>query len=189
MDVTNWPTLRGEWLTLMPTTRGDAEALANCADESTFAFSLGRPASTSIEDMARYLDAREAQPYTMRLRATGEVVGCSSFMDFKPPHRALEIGSTWITSKHRGTRVNPEAKLLMLAHAFEAMDCVRVQLKCDARNVRSAAAIQKLGAVFEGRLRNFGVMPDGYIRDTLMFSVTDAEWPTVCAGLEERLVG
>lgn len=184
-----WPELVGDRLVLSPTTLDDAEALAACADASTFDFSLGRPASSSVEDMRRYLAARNAQPYTMRVRVSGEVVGCSSFMDLKPEHRALEIGSTWIAPRHRSTFVNLEAKLLMLAHAFESMHCVRVQLKCDARNERSAAAIRKLGAVFEGRLRNFGIMPDGYVRDTLMFSVTDAEWPEVRAGLENRLVG
>ena len=184
-----WPILQGDRLRLSPTVPEDAKALAACVDAATFAFSLGRPASDSVEDMARYLDAREAQPYTMRMRGTGEVVGCSSFMDLKPMHRALEIGATWIAPACRGTLVNPEAKLLMLRHAFETIDCVRVQLKCDARNARSAAAIRKLGAVFEGRLRNFGVMPDGHVRDTLMFSVTDVEWPEVRSGLEGRLVG
>ena len=184
-----WPEIEGDRLILTPTIESDAEALASCADETTFAFSLGRPASPSVQDMARYLAARDAQPYTMRLRATGEVVGCSSFMDLRPAHRALEIGSTWIGPRRRGTFVNPEAKLLMMRHAFGALGCVRVQLKCDARNGRSAAAIAKLGAVFEGRLRNYGVMPHGYVRDTLMFSVTDAEWPEVRVGLERRLVG
>ena len=177
--------LVGERLTLSPTVSEDAAALVVCADATTFDYSLGRPTSSSVEDMARYLETRDAQPYTMRLGQ--EVVGCSSFMDLKPAHRALEIGATWIAPVHRGTRVNPEAKLLMLRRAFETMGCVRVQLKCDARNQRSAAAIRKLGAVFEGRLRNFGVMPDGHVRDTLMFSVTDAEWPEVRAGLERRL--
>ena len=77
----------------------------------------------------------------------------------------------------------------MLGFAFERLGALRVQLKCDARNARSAAAIAKLGARPEGRLRRHIVMPDGYVRDTLMFSVTDEEWPTVRAGLERRLVG
>lgn len=182
-----WPALEGERLALAPTVPEDGPDLAATVDEATFAYSLGSPASFSVEDMARHLTGRDAVLYTMRLREGGEAVGCSSFMDLRPAHRALEIGATWIAPAHRGTSVNPEAKLLMMRHAFETLDCVRVQLKCDARNVRSAAAIAKLGAVFEGRLRKYGILPDGFVRDTLMFSVTDAEWPEVRAGLERRL--
>lgn len=184
-----WTVLEGARLRVSPTTPDDAAPLAACADATTFDFSLGRPASGSVEDMARYLQARDSQPYTMRVRETGEVVGCSSFMDLRPSHRAVEIGATWIAPAWRGSFVNPEAKLLMIGHAVETLGCVRVQLKCDARNRRSAAAIAKLGAKFEGRLRNYGIMPDGYVRDTLMFSVTNAEWPEVRAGLQRRLLG
>jgi N-acetyltransferase len=182
-----WPTLEGAGLTLSPTVEDDAEALVRCADAETFAYSLGGPADLSVAAMRRHLAARDARLFTMRLRATGETVGCSSFMDLRPAHRALEVGATWIAPAWRGTRVNPEVKLLMLRHAFETLGCVRVQLKCDARNLRSAAAIAKLGAVYEGRLRNHGILPDGFVRDTLMFSVLDSEWPRVEAGLRARL--
>ena len=185
----SWTVLTGVRLELSPTVRDDAEALVACVDDATFRYSLAEPASASIEAMAHYLAARDARLYTMRVRDTGEVVGCSSFMDLRPAHRGLEIGSTWIAPAWRGTFVNPEAKLLMMAHAFGRLDCVRVQLKCDARNVRSAAAIAKLGATFEGRLRKHGVAPDGFVRDTLMFSVTDEAWPMARSGLERRLLG
>lgn len=182
-----WVPLVGERLEVRPCRPEDAAGLAASADESTFAFSLGAPTALTAEAMARYLANRDAQIYTMVLRETGEIVGCSSFMDLRPSWRALEIGATWIAPRWRGTFVNPEAKLLMLEHGFERLGCLRVQLKCDARNERSAAAIRKLGAQFEGRLRHYGIMPDGYVRDTLMFSVIPEEWPGVRRGLEERL--
>jgi RimJ/RimL family protein N-acetyltransferase len=174
---------------LSPTALGDFEGLAATVDEKTFQHFLGGPNFSSAEAFAPFLNQATSSAYTMRLRETGEIVGSSSFMDQREPHRAVEIGCTWIAPKWRGTYVNPEAKLLMLQHGFEGLDCVRVQLKCDARNDRSSNAIAKLGAQFEGRLRNYGILPDGYIRDTLMYSVLDKEWPEVRARLESRLLG
>lgn len=189
-----WPSLEGARLTVAPTVPEDASALRKTVDEHTFRhFVTLQPASLNEEDFAKFVRDLIQNPnacaYTMRVRENGEVVGCSSFMDIRAEHRGLEVGLTWIAPRWRGTFVNPEAKYLMLRHAFEALNCVRVQLKCDSRNEHSAAAIKKLGAQFEGRLRKHGILPDGYIRDTLMFSVTDEEWPQVRAGLESRLVG
>ena len=188
-----WGEIEGRGLTLVPTTLEDANDLRGTADERTFAyFSTVRPSTMGAQDFATFLNALLALPnqrtYTMR-DADGRAVGCSSYLDIRPAHRGLEVGFTWIAPWARGTKANPEAKLLMLGFAFERLAALRVQLKCDARNERSAAAITKLGARFEGRLRRHIVMPDGYVRDTLMFSVTDEEWPEVRAGLERRLVG
>lgn len=188
-----WGTIEGEGLTLTPTTLEHAACLREMTDLATFDyFSTLRPASLGLDDFTEFVRSLLALPnqrsYTMWSKS-GEAVGCSSFLDIRPAHRGLEVGFTWIAPGWRGTRVNPEAKLLMLGFAFERLGALRVQLKCDARNERSAAAIAKLGAAFEGRLRRHMVMPDGYVRDTLMFSVTDAEWPAVRAGLERRRVG
>lgn len=188
-----WPNTEGERLSLVLATLYDAKDLCATADLSTFDyFSTVRPASLGDDDFTDFLRRLLALPnqrtYTMRTRE-GRAVGCSSFLDIRSAHRGLEVGFTWIASWARGTKVNPEAKLLMLGFAFERLGALRIQLKCDARNEHSAAAIAKLGARFEGRLRRHIVMPDGYVRDTMMFSVTDAEWPEVRAGLETRLVG
>ena len=186
-----WPALEGERLILTPTVVTDAEALRGTVDERTFfGFLSLQPHGldpTSFAAFVRDLVRPPSRAYTMRLRDSGEAVGSSSFYDLRPEHRGLEVGMTWITEPWRGSFVNPEAKLLMLRHAFETLGCLRVQLKCDSRNERSAAAMRKLGAQYEGRLRKHGVLPDGYVRDTLMFSVTDTEWPGVRAGLEGRL--
>jgi RimJ/RimL family protein N-acetyltransferase len=110
-------------------------------------------------------------------------------MDIRPKHMGLEIGTTWIGRAHQGTKVNPESKLLLLAHAFERLGCERVQLKTDGRNLQSQHAIEKLGAVKEGVLRKHMIMPDGFVRDTVMYSIVAAEWPDVKRGLEARLAG
>src|SRR4029453_5769932 len=94
----------------------------------------------------------------------------STYMEIRPPHKGLEIGNTWISRPHQGTRINPEMKLLMLRHAFETLGAVRVQLKTGHTNLHSQRAIAKLGATREGTLRNHMIEPDGRYRDTRVFS-------------------
>jgi RimJ/RimL family protein N-acetyltransferase len=123
--------------------------------------------------------------FVVRDRA-GQVVGSSSYYDTDEAHFMTEIGATWYAQASRGTVVNPECKLLMLAHAFDC-GAERVQLKCDGRNVISQRAIAKLGAVREGTLRRHRVNdPERFLRDTVMFSILREEWPGVRAGLEAR---
>jgi len=157
----------------------------------TFKYFLAAPAAWTIDaftdHFAREFSAPARVGYLVRDRSTGAALGSTSYLDIRPEHRALEIGATWYTPAARGTAVNPECKFLLLRHAFETLGCVRVQLKCDARNARSRGAIAGLGATFEGILRRHMIVVDGFIRDTAMFSVTDAEWPTVKKGLITRL--
>lgn len=119
------------------------------------------------------------------LRATGEPVGSTRFLALHPGHRRLEIGWTWLARSVWQTGVNVEAKLLMLEHAFERMDCQRVEFKTDARSRRALAAIP---AEFEGIFRRHMMMPFGP-RDSAYFSVIVDDWPTVRARLEQRLPG
>lgn len=126
-------------------------------------------------------------PFTVLLQSDGTVAGSSSYLDLRLEHRGLEVGFTWIAEDYRGTFVNPEMKLLMLGYAFEQLGCMRVQLKTDLRNIRSQRAMEKLGCVKEGVWRQHMIMPDGYIRDTVMYSILDSEWPGVRERLEERL--
>ncbi len=120
-------------------------------------------------------------------QSDGRLVGSTRFLDIRRPHRALEIGSTWISPEAQRTAVNTEAKFLMLRHAFEDHGAVRVQLKTDERNAKSRAAIARIGASFEGILRNYQTRFDGYVRNTAMFSITNAEWPAAKAKLEGML--
>jgi RimJ/RimL family protein N-acetyltransferase len=108
-------------------------------------------------------------------------------MDIRPADRGLEIGGTWYGAAYQRTAVNTECKYLLLKHAFEALGCIRVQLKTDSRNERSQRAIERLGAVKEGVLRNHMLLADGHIRHSVMYSILDSEWPAVKARLEEKL--
>lgn len=119
--------------------------------------------------------------------ATGEAVGGTTYLDIAMADKRVEIGSTWHAKAVWRTAINTECKFLLLRHAFETLGCNRVQLKTDLRNLRSQAAIARLGALREGVLRSQMVMPDGWVRDTVMFSIIKAEWPAVKAGLEAKM--
>lgn len=114
-------------------------------------------------------------------------VGMTRYLNIEEAHKRLEIGSTWYEPSVWAGVVNPECKLLLMRHAFETLCFHRVEYKTDARNVRSRAAILKLGATQEGIFRKHMIMPDGHVRDSVYFSIIDTEWPTVKAGLEKRL--
>ncbi len=116
----------------------------------------------------------------------GKVVGQTCYLDIRYEDYGLEIGGTWYSPDAQGTAINPAAKLLLLDNAFSA-GMVRVQLKTDCLNKRSQAAIQKLGAKFEGVFRKHKPRPDGTWRDSVFYSITDEEWPSVREGLLKRL--
>jgi RimJ/RimL family protein N-acetyltransferase len=118
---------------------------------------------------------------------TGKPIGSTRYMNVREAHRGLEIGWTWLTPSMWGTGANIEAKLLMLGHAFEALQCMRVEFKTDARNERSRAALAALPAQFEGILRKHMVMPGIGVRDSAYYSVIDSEWQQVNTNLKRRL--
>ncbi len=124
--------------------------------------------------------------YAIRDKASGEIVGTSSFLNIKAEKQTVEIGATFLRPDVRSGHVNPEAKLLMLQHAFDS-GARRVELLTDLRNLRSQAAIAKLGAVREGVLRRERRIWTGHVRDTVLFAATDLDWPSVREGLESRL--
>lgn len=117
------------------------------------------------------------------------VVGSTRYMDVQAVHQGVEIGWTWYSPDVWAGPVNPEAKFLLLRHAFETWSARRVQLKTDGLNARSRSAIAKLGAQYEGTLRNHRRRPDGTFRDTVMFSIVDTEWPAVKERLMRRIGG
>jgi len=120
-------------------------------------------------------------------RQSGTVVGSTRFMNIDRANRHVEIGSTWIAPAWQRTAINTEAKYLMLRHAFEDWQCLRVEFKTDALNQRSRTAILRLGAQQEGIFRRHMMTHPGRVRDSVYFSVIDSEWPAVKAGLERRL--
>jgi RimJ/RimL family protein N-acetyltransferase len=125
--------------------------------------------------------------FATRDRRSGEIIGSTRYLAVRPADRALEIGWTWLSPAAWRSGVNVEQKLLMLADAFERLGCVRVELKTDARNERSRAAMAAIPAQFEGVLRNHMTVPDVGLRDSAFYSVIDEEWPAVRANLEWRL--
>lgn len=128
----------------------------------------------------------ESLPYVVCRHADGEVLGTTGFYNVKNADCSVEIGSTFYRPDVRGGPVNPECKFLLLEHAFRN-GAVRVEFATDAINTRSRAALAKLGAVAEGTLRRHKLTWTGRVRDTVMFSVLDSEWPDVRAGLKDRL--
>jgi RimJ/RimL family protein N-acetyltransferase len=126
-------------------------------------------------------------PFAILLRESGEPVGSTRFMTLRPEHRGLEIGWTWHAPRVWGTGVNVETKLLLLAHAFETLGCMRVEFKTDARNERSRGALEALPARFEGIFAKHMLVRGGEVRDSAYYAITDDDWPAVRANLERRL--
>lgn len=187
--------LEGRHVRLEPLTLGHAERLLAAGREPVIFKYLFIPPFISVEDVRAWIDdALRAQAagtevaYATVRRSDGKVVGSTRFIDIRRPHRGLEIGWTWIAPEAQRTAVNTEAKYLMLREAFDGWGALRVQLKTDANNAQSRAAILRLGAVYEGILRKQMLRAhDGYERDTAMFSIVESEWPVVKAGLEAKL--
>jgi N-acetyltransferase len=119
--------------------------------------------------------------------ASGKPIGSTRYLNLREAHRGLEIGWTWLSPSAWRTGANIEAKLLMFGHAFEDLGCMRVELKTDARNERSRAAMAALPAQFEGIFRKHMLMPGIGVRDSAYYSVIDEDWPEVRANLERRL--
>ncbi|WZO99006.1 GNAT family protein [Isosphaeraceae bacterium EP7] len=183
-------TLIGDLVRLEPLSTDHAEDLAASGGDEAIWQLLPYGLPTDPGHMAAFIRQAIARqqggmdvPFAVIHKPTGNAVGCTRYMDIRPEHRGLEIGGTWYATEHQRTGVNTEAKLLLLQHAFEVLRCIRVQLKTDLRNERSQRAIERLGAVREGVLRNHIILADGYRRSTVMYSITNDEWPAVKARL------
>jgi RimJ/RimL family protein N-acetyltransferase len=187
-------TLEGTRVRLEPLTQSHQPALVAIGlDEDLWRWTPSAPVRKP-EDMTAYIafalaerDAGRALPFATVDRATGRVIGSTRYGAIEPRHRRAEIGWTWLGRDWQRTAANTEAKYLMLRHAFETLGCVRVELKTDALNERSRAAIRRIGAREEGILRQHMITTTGRIRDTVYYSVLDSEWPQVKTELERRL--
>jgi RimJ/RimL family protein N-acetyltransferase len=187
-------TLRGRQVVLEPLKVEHAEELWPAASERDLWRYMGVDVA-SVDDLRDWIRKRQlgnvpglgALPFLQRDAKTGKAFGSSSLFDIDVANRKLEIGHTWLGASHRRSAANTEAKRLLLGHAFDTMGAIRVQLKCDARNARSRAAIERIGAKPEGILRHWLLLPDGHRRDTAFFSILEAEWPGVKARLDGML--
>ncbi|PQV63480.1 Protein N-acetyltransferase, RimJ/RimL family [Abditibacterium utsteinense] len=183
-------TLSGERVQLEPLRLQHAPALWEAAQTpENFEFFFRRMASlvdieAFIEQGLELQDRGVALPFAIHDLESGQLVGSTRFHDFSGPDRAVEIGATWLSSAVWRTRINTECKFLLLRHAFETLDLVRVCLKTDARNQRSQRAIERIGAQKEGVLRQHMILPDGFVRDSVYYSILDSEWPDVKSRLE-----
>jgi len=183
-----FPVLTGYGVRLEPLLASHAPALAALVDADMFRWMSAAPPDT-VEAMTGYVDAALADPgrAPYAVLVDGEVVGSTSYYDVCLEQARLEVGHTFYARRCWGTRVNPACKRLLLGHAFDALGCARIALRTDVRNIRSQAAIERLGALREGVLRSHQYRPDGTRRDTVYFSVLAEEWPRVRAGLDARL--
>lgn len=186
-------TLTGVHIRLEPMRPSHARALLEAGRaEAIWSWMPARP--VTLEQMDRWLEkAMEAEsqgreyPFVVVRLEDNRVIGSTRYLDVQEADRNVEIGWTWYTPDVWGGVVNPEAKYLLMRHAFDDWRAVRVALKTDVKNLHSQAAIKKLGARYEGTLRNQRIRPDGSYRDTVIFSVIESEWPQAKARLEERL--
>lgn len=191
------PTLSGRLITLEPLCASHRDDLvAAAADGQLWNMTLTIvPGEQSIDAyLATALRGREAgsmMPFVIVARpaqgARGRVLGTTRYWKMDAANRKLEIGHTWLAQSAQRTGVNTEAKFLLLQHAFEVLQCLRVQFTTDVLNERSRAAILRLGATQEGIVRRERIMPDGRLRDSVRFSIIDEEWPAVRAGLLARM--
>jgi N-acetyltransferase len=148
---------------------------------------LGALYDPYIDNALKRSDGVRELAFVVWHKQQDRAVGMTRYLNIEEAHKRLEIGSTWYEPSVWAGAVNPECKLLLMRHAFETLRFHRVEYKTDARNVRSRAAILKLGAVQEGILARHMIMADGHIRDSVIFSIVDTGWPAVKAGLEKRL--
>ncbi|MDR5779029.1 GNAT family protein [Caballeronia sp. LZ065] len=187
------PTLSGMRVQLRPLRREDRAALlAAAADGELWNLRVTVvPNEDTIDRMIDTVfadrDAGTVMPFVIVRREDGRVVGSTRFWKIDRVNRKCEIGSTWLAASAQRTGINIEAKLLMLTHAFEVMQCVRVQFTTDELNEKSRAAILGIGAQQEGIVRHERIMPDGRKRNSVRFSIIDDEWPDVKTMLEARL--
>lgn len=140
-----------------------------------------------VREMLRRQSAGTDLPFVVIHKASGRVAGATRYLEIRPAHRGLEIGGTWYGLEFQRTAVNTESKYLLLRHAFESLGAIRVQFKTDSRNERSQRAIERLGAVREGLLRNHMILEDGTVRHSIYYSILNSEWPSVKAQLEQKL--
>ncbi len=186
--------LTGSYVRLEPMSEAHISGLAEIGVGQPFWHFMLYGDMNSVDDMRNWvLDilARAEKgtdlPFVAIHLESGRVAGATRYLNIMPKDRGLEIGGTWYGPEFQRTIVNTECKHLLLKHAFESLGCIRVQLKTDLRNERSQKAIERIGAVREGVLRNHMILPDGHFRHSVFYSILDTEWPGVKKRLEEML--
>jgi N-acetyltransferase len=186
--------LTGQHVRLEPLTEEYVTGLAEIGAGQTFWDFMLYGNINTVDDMRNWVrdilgraEKGTDLPFVAIHLASGRVAGATRYLNIMPRDRGLEIGGTWYGPEFQRTALNTECKYLLLRHAFETLGCIRVQLKTDLRNERSQKAIERIGAVKEGVLRNHMILPDGRFRHSVFYSILDSEWPGVKKRLEEML--
>jgi len=190
-----WPdpvTLRGEHARLEPLSHDHHARLVEAVKDGEL-WKLWYTFVPKPEDMTKEIDRRlglqksgSMLPFTV-FDAAGKIAGMTTYMNVDAANRRVEIGSTWYAKRVQRSPLNTQCKLLLLAHAFEAINCIAVEFRTHFFNHQSRRAIERLGAKQDGILRNHQVAPNGTLRDTVVFSILASEWPTVKAHLNYQL--
>lgn len=192
----SWPepvTLRGDTVTLEPLAQAHHDDLAEAVKDGEL-WKLWYTTVPAPEAMRAEIDRRlglQAAGAMLAFAAidkrTGRAAGMTTYMDVDAANRRLEIGSTWYRKSVQRTALNTEAKLLLLTHAFEVLDCIAVEFRTHFFNQASRRGIERLGAKLDGILRSHRIMANGTLRDTCVYSIVAAEWPTVKVHLTDLL--
>lgn len=185
-------TLTGKYVRLEPMTEAHISGLADIGIGQSFWHFMLYGNMESADDMRNWVldilsraENGSDLPFVAIHLASGRVAGATRYLNIMPKDRGLEIGGTWYGTDFQRSAVNTECKYLLLRHAFETLGCIRVQLKTDLRNERSQKAIERIGAVREGVLRNHMILPDGRYRHSVFYSILDTEWLAVKTKLED----
>jgi len=185
-------TLRGEHARLEPLTPAHRDGLVDAANDGEL-WKLWYTSVPKAENMEKEITRRLALqsagtllPFTV-FDADGGIAGMTTYMNVDAANRRVEIGSTWYAKRVQRTPLNTQCKLLLLQHAFETLDCIAVEFRTHFFNHQSRRAIERLGAKQDGVLRSHQIAPNGTLRDTVVFSIIAAEWPTVKAHLNYQL--
>jgi RimJ/RimL family protein N-acetyltransferase len=186
-------TLSGRHATLEPLSQGHHDGLVEATRDGEL-WKLWYTSVPSPESMGAEIERRlglqragSMLPWTVRNRATGRVVGMTTYMNIDALNRRVEIGSTWYAKRVQRSALNTQCKLLLLTHAFERLNCIAVEFRTHFFNHQSRRGIERLGAKQDGILRSHQIAPNGTLRDTVVYSIIASEWPTVKAHLTYQL--
>ena len=195
-EMKHWPediTLLGDYVRIDPLSvnhLNDLQDVVRDGELNLLWYTFIPNADDMLEEINKRLRLREMgsmQPFAIIDIATGLAIGMTTFMNIDATNRRVEIGSTWLSKSTQRTFINTESKLLLMAHAFEKLNCIAVEFRTHFINTQSRKAIERLGAKFDGILRNHSIMPNGTLRDTAVYSIIKSEWPTVKSHLNFQL--
>jgi RimJ/RimL family protein N-acetyltransferase len=193
MNITDWVTLEGRYGTLAPLRNAHHDDLVEAVKDGEL-WNLWYTRVPTPDQMLAEIERRlhlhskgSMLPFAIIENATGKAVGMTSYMNIDAPNRRVEIGSTWYRKRVQRTALNTSCKLTLLSHAFDTLDCLGVELRTSFYNEQSRKAIERLGAKLDGILRQNVILPNGTVRDTCVYSIIAAEWPSVKAHLQFKL--